>query len=299
MTSAPAQFDPAAFKTQQRLVWDYSAKGWSAWRDQIEAWFAPVTKKMIDLAPVKPGQTVLDAGTGYGQPALTAAGIVGPDGHVFGIDLSRAMLEAARKQASKQNLSNVSFAERDIEALDDVGRFDVVLSRLGLMFVVDRARAFGAIRNALKPGGVLVAAVWGPSPSHHVSLALGPLVSRLGLPPPPQGAPSPFSMSDASQLTSDLKAAGFVDVLTTEMTVLFRFRSVEEFVRFNQENLPPEIMQAVRKIFGAEDASDAWRLVSEAVQPHLTPNGAVELSCIILCVRAVAPSAISVLRSAS
>jgi ubiquinone/menaquinone biosynthesis C-methylase UbiE len=96
------------------------------WHDEIEGWFMPIMSRLFQLADLRPGQCVLDIGTGYGEPALSAAARVGPAGHVLGIDVSRAMLEAARRRA--RDHSNVEFAEADIETLDESGRFDVATS---------------------------------------------------------------------------------------------------------------------------------------------------------------------------
>ncbi|HKE18641.1 MAG TPA: class I SAM-dependent methyltransferase [Kofleriaceae bacterium] len=283
----PARFDPIAYRAEQLATWDAGAPAWDRWHDTIETWFAPLTTRLLELAAVRPGQHVLDVGTGYGEPALSAARAVGPGGRVLGIDVSPAMLEVARRRA--RGRSGIRYAEMDIEALDQPGRFDAVLSRLGLMFAVDRVAALGAIRRALVPGGVLAAAVWGPPARHLVSQPAAQLVARLALPAPPPGTPGPFSMSDATRLAGELAAAGLVDVSVTELVAPVRFRSVDELVRFHREALPPPILAAVRDRFGSQDAPDAWALLAEAARPHVGPDGAVSLPSVALCVRAAAP----------
>jgi SAM-dependent methyltransferase len=287
MNDEQTRFDPIAFRAEQRATWEAGAPAWDRWHDTIESWFAPLTARLLELAGVRPGQNVLDVGTGYGEPALTAARVVGPGGHVLGVDVSRAMLDVARRRAG--GLAGVSFAEMDIEALDEPGRYDAVLSRLGLMFAVDRVATLGAIRRALVPGGVLAAAVWGPPARHLVSQPAAQLAAHLELPAPPPGTPGPFSMSDATELAGELAAAGLVDVSVTEIVAPVRFRSVDELVRFHREVLPPPILEAVRDRFGSDDAPDAWNIVAEAARPHVGPDGAVSLPSVALCVRALAP----------
>jgi SAM-dependent methyltransferase len=287
MTTDPIRFDSTAFKAQQRALWDAGARGWDTWHDEIETWFAPLTARLLDLAGVRPGHRVLDVGTGYGEPALTVARVVGPRGQVLGVDLSGAMLEVARRRAGSQ--SNVSFTLADVEALGPQGPFDAVLSRLGLMFVVDRVGTLRAVRRMLRPGGTLAAAVWGPPEFHLVVRALEPLLARLDLPAPPPVAPGPFAMSDPKQTAGELTAAGFVDVSVAEVSAPIRFRSVDEFVRFNLENLPPGLLQGVRDKFGSHDAPDAWQGVRERAQEQVPKDGVLSLPCRALCVRAVAP----------
>jgi SAM-dependent methyltransferase len=285
-THAETTFDVDAFKTSQRALWDASAAGWDKWHDLIESWLAPVSARLVELGGVRPGSRVLDLGTGYGEPARTAARAAGPSGEVVGVDLSRAMIEAARRRGRAH--SNLRFVEGDLEALEPLGTFDAVLSRLGLMFMTDRAGTLRALRRALKPDGALAAAVWGPPPSHEITTALAPLAARLELPAPPPGAPSPFGLSDTRQFAADLAAASFSDVTVAELTVPCRFRSVDEFVRFNLENLPARFLEAVREKFGSPDADAAWSLVRDAAQPRVGDDGVLTLPCLVLCVRAIA-----------
>src|SRR5262245_38909935 len=152
-------FDANAYKTEQIVTWDAGAPVWDAWHDTIEGWFSVLTDRLLELADVRPGQRILDLGTGYGEPAATAARRVGPAGEVVGIDLSPGMLQAARRRAA--GLPNLRLQLGDVDTLDVGDGFDAVVSRLGLMFAVERVAAFAAIRGALVPRGVLAAAVWG------------------------------------------------------------------------------------------------------------------------------------------
>jgi SAM-dependent methyltransferase len=83
--------------------------GWEAWQDEFESSAAPVTATLLELGGVRPGQSVLDIATGQGEPALSAARIVGPTARVVGIDASAGMLEVARRRAD--GLANVEFVQ--------------------------------------------------------------------------------------------------------------------------------------------------------------------------------------------
>lgn len=108
------------------------------------------------LGPLKPGERVVDCGSGAGVDALIAARLVGPTGHVIGVDMTVEMLRAARANAAQAGLSNVEFREGLLEALPiETGWADVVISNGVLNLVPEKERAFAEIARVLKPGGQL------------------------------------------------------------------------------------------------------------------------------------------------
>ncbi|MDO8484125.1 MAG: methyltransferase domain-containing protein, partial [Candidatus Limnocylindrales bacterium] len=106
-------FDPAAYKAGQRRDWTEAAEGWRKWWRRLEAMAGPVGDRLIQLAAVRPGHRVLDIATGIGEPAITAARLVGHAGRVVGTDISPGMLEVARERAAELGLGNVEFHEMD------------------------------------------------------------------------------------------------------------------------------------------------------------------------------------------
>lgn len=281
--------DPITFKAQQRAVWDAVSTGWAEWQPQFERGAAPLTARLLDLAGVRSGITLLDVATGHGEPALSAARIVGPTGRVVGMDISPAMLTIARRRAA--GMDNVVFVEGDVDKLGQPpGSFDAVLSRFGLMFAVDHAAAFRALADVLVPGGVLAATTWGPPAQHLMSTGPAALGERLEMPPPAPGTPGPFSMSDRGQLIEELETAGFVDVSVAEQVAPFRFDSVEEYIGFNKANLPPSMLDLVRTRYGSTDADQAWNSIASAVEQYVDKDGGLPLPSTALCLRAVKPS---------
>lgn len=289
MTSG--QFDAAAFKEQQRAAWDATSHGWAGWRSEFERGAAGVTTRLLDLAGVRAGQRVLDVATGHGDPAVSAAEVVGSDGHVVGVDISPGMIETARKRAA--GMENIEFIEGDMESVElPAGSFDVVLSRFGLMFATDHLAIFRALRRVLVPGGVLAAAVWGGAEGaeeHLLSLGPAALVEHLELPSPPPGVPTPFAMSDRDRVTDELAAVGFARISVTDHVVPFRFPSVADYVSFNKEVLPPSMLGMIRDKFGSEDDEGTWAAVAAAAEKHVADDGSVPLPSTALLVRAVAP----------
>jgi SAM-dependent methyltransferase len=111
------------------------------------------------LGSIDPGERVVDCGSGAGADALIAARLVGPTGHVIGVDMTPEMLAAARANVAQAGLSNVEFREGLLEALPiDTGWADVVISNGVLNLVPDKAAAIGEMYRVLRPGGRVQAA---------------------------------------------------------------------------------------------------------------------------------------------
>src|SRR5258708_16914129 len=89
--------------------WRGSAPFWEKHREIIRQMFAPVSQALIDDAHIGRGQTVLDIATGPGEPALTVAALVGPEGKVSGIDPAPEMVDAARRPAAHLGFNNARF----------------------------------------------------------------------------------------------------------------------------------------------------------------------------------------------
>ncbi|CAN7413964.1 MULTISPECIES: class I SAM-dependent methyltransferase [unclassified Variovorax] len=173
----------------QRYGWDLAAGEYEAlWQAQL----ADARAGLLAMAAPEAGERVLDVACGTGLVAFEAARAVGPDGRVFGIDLSGQMVDAARLQSSKKALSNVGFARMDAEslALPDAS-FDLALCALGLMYLPDPERALREMRRVLRPGGRMALAVWGersrcgwsavfPIVDAEVASEVCPLFFRLG-----------------------------------------------------------------------------------------------------------------------
>lgn len=104
-------------------------------------------------AGLKSGDTVVDLGSGAGNDAFVARSVVGESGRVIGIDMTREMVEQARKNNAKLGFANVEFRLGDIESLPlEDNAADVVVSNCVLNLVPDKVKAFSEIYRILKPG---------------------------------------------------------------------------------------------------------------------------------------------------
>lgn len=105
-------------------------------------------------ADIKPGNHVLDLGSGAGNDCFVARTIVGDSGQVTGIDFSDAMLEKANKNLEKTGFKNINFVKGDIEDMPlEANTFDVVISNCVLNLVPNKQKAFSEIFRVLKSGG--------------------------------------------------------------------------------------------------------------------------------------------------
>jgi SAM-dependent methyltransferase len=168
------------------------------------------------LGPIE-GHRVLDVGCGSGGTTAELAGLVGPHGRVVGIDPSGDVLDHARRVCAELPVDFV-LGDAQTHAFE-TGGFDVVFSRLGVMFFEDPQAAFANLRRATVAGGRLVFSCW-PT-REFVPLLLLPLRALSGLvelpPPAPPGSPNPFSLGDPTATTSLLERAGWHDVHVEEV----------------------------------------------------------------------------------
>jgi ubiquinone/menaquinone biosynthesis C-methylase UbiE len=110
----------------------------------------------LAFADVKPGQTVVDLGSGAGLDLLLAAKAVGPTGKVIGIDMTDEMIETARRNLAAAGVTNVEVRKGIIEALPVEDKsVDWVISNCVINLSPEKERVFAEIHRVLKPGGTM------------------------------------------------------------------------------------------------------------------------------------------------
>ncbi len=110
----------------------------------------------ITLASLKPGQTVLDLGSGAGLDCILAAQKVGETGRVIGVDMTPEMIERAQVNAKRVNATNVEFRQGYLEELPvDSNTVDVIISNCVINLSPDKAKVFTEAFRVLAPGGKL------------------------------------------------------------------------------------------------------------------------------------------------
>jgi ubiquinone/menaquinone biosynthesis C-methylase UbiE len=161
--------------------------------------------KILDLARLRPGDSLLDIGCGTGTLALAAQTRVGSEGHIYGIDASPQMIMRATKKA-RQADANIEFRIAPAEALPfPDATFDIVLSTLMLHHLPDGilVRCLGEALRVLKNGGCLLAVDFGGGATQRKKSFLG----RLGH----------HHSFDLDRIVPSLKEIGFEGIETGEM----------------------------------------------------------------------------------
>jgi arsenite methyltransferase len=188
-----------------------------------------------EFAQIKPGDTVVDLGSGAGNDCFVARSLVGETGRVIGIDMTVPMIEKANKNLKVLGLTNVEFRLGDIENVPvDKNTADVVVSNCVMNLVPDKQKAFAETFRILKPNG-------------HFSISDIVLVGEL-----PEGLRRDAALyagcvSGATQKEEYLniiRGAGFVNVtiqkerlITLPDDLLGHYLTVEQLKEFNERKI--------------------------------------------------------------
>jgi arsenite methyltransferase len=172
------------------------------------------------LADLRPGEIVLDLGSGGGIDVLLSARRVGPTGKAYGLDMTGEMLELARANQKRAGITNAEFLEGQIEAIplpDD--SVDVILSNCVINLSADKDRVLREALRVLKPGGrfavsdIVVAGEVPAAIRKSVLLWIGCVAGALS----------------EDDYRARLEAAGFEDV-SVEPTRIYSAADAREFL---------------------------------------------------------------------
>ncbi len=123
--------------------------------DLLAAVHAPATLAVLDMVGVVPGGRCVDLGCGGGHVTMELARRVGPSGHVTGVDLDEALLEAARQEAAARGLENVTFRVGPVEDFVET-RLELAFARMLLERFRDPSAVVGVMAGAVRSGGMVI-----------------------------------------------------------------------------------------------------------------------------------------------
>ncbi len=254
--------------------WSGSAPYWEKNREIIRQMFVPITQALAETAKITGGETVLEVATGPGEPALSVAAQLRPDGRVFGIDPIPEMIAAARRASSQLELTNVQFEVASADQLPfPADTFDAVISRFGVMFFPSPLEGIREMLRVLKRGRKLALAVWHLAEGNPFHYVLSRVVDRyIESPPLPPDAPDAFRFASPGKLLKIFEKAGVA-------------APTERLFKFNIEaQLPPEdfwtlriemsdkLREKIRKLSN-EQRKKVKREALESLREYNTPSG--------------------------
>jgi SAM-dependent methyltransferase len=287
MTTPTPAFDPEKYKRTTTEQWQTAAQAWSDWGPLLRRWLGPATDVMLDLAKVRRGSHVLDVAAGAGDQSLQAAERVGGEGRVLATDISRRILDFAQANARAAGLKLETLAV-DGEALDvGEGKFDAVISRVGLIYFPDQLKALAAMKRALKPKGRIGAIVYSTGENNgFFSKPVGLIRQRANLPPPAPGQPGPFSLGGPGVLEGLLTKAGFTDVEVRTVQAPVRMTSAAECTRFERESFGA--LHTMMASLSEPAKAELWGDIERALAAY-EKDGAFEGPCELLVAAATKP----------
>jgi ubiquinone/menaquinone biosynthesis C-methylase UbiE len=264
--------------------WSNSAPYWDKHREIIRHMFSPVTEALVEEAQIAPGQSILDIAMGPGEPTLTIASLVGPDGKVFGVDPIPEMVAAARREASRLELNNV---QCEVAFADDLpfraDTFDAVISRFGVMFFPSPLDAVREILRVLKPGRKLAFAVWHFAERNPFHYSIAHVVDRYADPPALEpDALDAFRFAASGKLREILQQAAVE--APTERVLQFTIDapvSVEDFWTLRLE-MSEKLRERISPL-SPERTAELKRDTLEAIREH-AKNGTISFPAEVLIV---------------
>jgi ubiquinone/menaquinone biosynthesis C-methylase UbiE len=208
--------DTDAVTRPDQMFRQKAGEAWVLLQEQTDTQLDPFgLAAMVKLGLIE-GSRALDIGCGCGQTLLELAEIVGPRGHVLGVDISEPMLERARQRAAAH--AEIELRCADAQTYPFVAAdFDAVFSRFGVMFFEDAGQAFANLRRVLRARGTLAFVCWQALDLNPwAELPWRAVMRVLGRDATPDlfrpGCPGPFYFSDAERVRAILSAAGFIDI---------------------------------------------------------------------------------------
>ncbi|MGY3694885.1 SAM-dependent methyltransferase [Bradyrhizobium sp. USDA 3240] len=215
---------------EQVKLWNGAAgRAWVETRDVLERMFKPLEELLVRAVADAAAGHVLDIGCGTGATTFAVAQALGPQGHCTGIDISEPMIAAARDRAEREELpTDFICADAQTHSFAPAS-FDIIISRLGVMFFADPVLAFANLRRAARPDAALRFIAWRGAVENPfmttAERAAKPLLPDLPARRP--DAPGQFGFADRERVARILEDSGWDAIAIEPVDIALRFPASE------------------------------------------------------------------------
>ena len=223
----PWEYSDEYYTEYTRTTWNESATAYVDWMRNLEPFRS---EALVQLKP-RPGERILDLGTGPGEPALTIAREVGSDGRVFGVDLSEKMIQIADQVRSGRKIHNAEFQVMDCSKLTfPDASFDAAISCFGFQIFTNPETAASEAYRVLRPEGRILATVWSTGNKvPFLDVIIAPMLEHAE--PDATGyLPTPYETGGPGEMVAFLEAAGFRRAEERRVTHVMRYESEQAYL---------------------------------------------------------------------
>ncbi len=249
--------DQEARKAQNKTLFNMLSSDY----DSGARCFAHFGRRLVDVAGINAGASVLDIASGRGAVLFPAAECVGAAGEVVGVDIADAMAEATNEEAARRGL-RARVSVMDAEELtfpDEV--FDFVTCGFGIMFFPDQDRSLAQMRRVLKRGGCLAISTWRVAQGTDLHLVL----KEMGI----VRQREPGWITEPDILEALIHRNGFTNINVQMDSMDFRYRDADEVWQTARGT-------GARRVLDRLDATQKERAISlftERMKPHRCDDG--------------------------
>lgn len=273
-TAQKPVFDANNYKQSTKIQWDKAAEAWFNWSPLLSQWLGPVTEIMLDKADISSGSKVLDVAAGAGEQTLRIARRIGAAGDVLATDISADILEFVEHSAKLAGFDNIRTQTLDGEELHrlEANSFDAIVSRVGLIYFPDLAKAMSGMLHAVKPGGKVAAIVYSVAENNaFFSIPVSVIRRRAKLPPPLPGQPGPFSLGADGVLEKVFVDAGLKDIECIRVNAPVKVDSAATCLRFEQQSFGA--LHQMLASLSAQEQQSAWDEIEASLAQYESSDG--------------------------
>ena len=241
-------------------AWDIVS---ATYAEDAEHWAAYVDEA-LRIAPVRPGERIIDVAAGPGTLAFRASPVVA---RADAVDFSQGMIHEVTTRATRDAVANVHGAVMNAEELAfPDATFDAAYCMFAFFFFPDRARAFRELHRVLRPGGRALIATWATI-DRRPFMKIGFDAMAEAFPQAPR--PGKGDLQEPEECLREMSAAGFAEVTAQRFVASTRIESAEHYVDVLGRSAAP--LAAMKKQLGSAWEGARQRLI-DAVAKRLAPD---------------------------